>query len=43
MGVLYARVLYAPGELPADWSDVLKKFWQRLDALPSEEVSVQGA
>ena len=38
VGILYARVLYAPGELPADWSDILKKFWQRLDAIPSQEM-----
>jgi hypothetical protein len=38
VGVLYARVLYAPGELPVDWSDVLKKFWQRLETIPSHEM-----
>jgi len=41
VGVLYARVLYARGELPPDWSDTLKKFWERLDAVPSGGIPVQ--
>jgi hypothetical protein len=40
VGFLYSRVLYATGELPAGWSDALKKFWTRLDALPAGEVSI---
>src|SRR5262249_51526843 len=42
VGVLYARVLYAPGALPADWSDLHKKFWQRLDAMPAQELAAQA-
>jgi hypothetical protein len=40
MGVLYARVLYAPGELPAGWSETLRRFWNRLNAMPSAEIPV---
>jgi hypothetical protein len=37
VGVLYARVLYAPGELPAGWNETLRSFWNRLSAMPSGE------
>jgi hypothetical protein len=33
-GALYSRVLYAPGDLPAAWRDVLEDFWKRLEEAP---------
>jgi hypothetical protein len=40
VGVLYARVLYARGELPADWRETLQRFWKRLDTVPSGGTAV---
>jgi hypothetical protein len=41
LGTLYACVLYARGNLPADWRATLEEFWTRLEALPAGRFASQ--
>jgi hypothetical protein len=37
LGSLYARVLYARGDLPPDWRGALEELWQQLDAVAAPQ------
>jgi len=39
LAVLYARAVYARGGLPSDSIDVLRQFWQRLEAVIEQPLS----
>ncbi|MGH7227226.1 MAG: DUF4129 domain-containing protein [Gemmataceae bacterium] len=39
LAVLYARAVYARGGLPADSLEVLRQFWQRLEAVAEQPLS----
>jgi hypothetical protein len=39
LAVLYARAVYARGGLPADSMEVLRQFWQRLEAVAEQPLS----
>jgi hypothetical protein len=39
LAVLYARAVYARGGLPGDSIDVLRQFWQRLEAVAEQPLS----
>jgi hypothetical protein len=38
VGVLYARVLYAPGAVPAECRETLEDFWRRLESTSRREL-----